>query len=792
MARLAMSRRSRLWLLATAGLLLVGGAASLSAVHGSSVWIAGAVATVGALGSVLAGSVQAAVGAGGRKADTSSDRVPLRQLPPVVPDFTGRGDELDQLKALLQGGRRPASGDAGVTVVITGQGGVGKTALAIQVANELSKRFPIGQLYVSLRGHDAAGCSDPALVLADLARDLAVDPAAIPEGLEERARLVRDRLAGQRALLLLDDARDEAQVRPLLPGGGSCAVIITSRSRLAGLAVTARVGLDVLTTDQAVDLLRKLAGPRRISAEPEQAICIVEACGHLPLAVRVAGARLSARPAWPLQQMADRLTAARRPLDELSVGDLDVRASLQLSYRDQPREIQRAFRLLGLVQAQEFAAWMLAAAVDEPLHEAVSTMEQLVEAQLVQPLGPDPVGQLRYQFHDLVREFAQEKLGLGNDTDQGAALERILGACLWFTDHAEPLIEPGGFSHIPASAPRWPGRPDTQLLAPLRKDPFAWYKAERAVLVAAVGQAHDSQHWDATWELADNLCSYLDPNSLWDDWADAHQLALPAARNAGNRYGEAVVRRNLGVLYRMRGLPQDARAHFASALETFDDLDDDAQQADTLGNLADLLNDLGDHHAAADLLQRSLGHFRRAHIERGEAWAYQLLADTRLFLDQPDKAHMMLDSAEPLFRKIGDIRGLAWALRSRGDAHRRQASTDLAAASYEQAVTLLTQSNDRRGTALVMASRAALYQNHDARRAITEYQQALFLSREIGDMRQQARVLLAIGDVYSHGKRKGMARGHYQQSKSIFTSINDHRGIAQTEQRIRHLDGTHG
>src|SRR5574341_685052 len=259
---------------------------------------------------------------------------PAFLLPPDIPDFTGRDQVVARLGAVLVGDRDGAAGSTVMVVVsvVTGKAGVGKSALAVHVAHQLRPRFPDGQLYVDLRGLEPRAL-DPALVLGWFLRALGVDRDLVPEDVDQRAGLYRSLLADRRVLVVLDNAADAAQVRLLLPAGAGNAVLVTSRERLAGLAMSDAIDLEVLAPEQAMELLGRIAGADRIAAEPEAARAIAALCGGLPLALRVAGVRLAAKPHWRLGRLANRLGDPHRRLHELAVGDLAVRASLALSYQ---------------------------------------------------------------------------------------------------------------------------------------------------------------------------------------------------------------------------------------------------------------------------------------------------------------------------------------------------------------------------------------------------------------------------------------------------------------------------
>ena len=368
-------------------------------------------------------------------------RISPSQLPPDIEDFTGRDLALHRLSSRLQG---LGPGRTGVLITaVAGKAGVGKSTLAVHAAHRVRSLFPDGQLHVNLRGAEAQAV-DPADVLSQFLRAFGVQGHAMPEDVDERAGLFRSLMADRRALVLLDNAADEAQVRPLLPAGARNAVIITSRVRLAGLSPGEMIDLDVLPPQHANELLGKIIGTDRVAREPEAVATIAAMCGNLPLALRIVGARLAGKPHWRLQRLTDRLGAEHLRLDELAAGDLDVRASVALSYRCLGVVERRAFRLLSLLQGTDFAPWMLSTLLDIPAAEADEIAERLADAQLLDAIGEDASGQIRYRFHDLLRLFARERLAI-EDTlgTQRAALERTLpGNVATAHDSVHPLGRP--------------------------------------------------------------------------------------------------------------------------------------------------------------------------------------------------------------------------------------------------------------------------------------------------------------------------------------------------------------
>ncbi len=353
---------------------------------------------------ILAGDPELLRPAGAASPAVASRRYarPPAMLPPAVPDFTGRDPELGQVLRILSNGdqagrhRFPA---------VSGMAGSGKTALAVHAAHVLRQEFPDGQLYADLGG-TTAHPADPADVLGWFLRALKVDESAVPAGVARRSQLFRSRLVGHRILLLLDNAVCDRQVRPLLPGGSDCRVIVTSRVRLAGLEGAELIDLDPLEPENGLALLRKVVGTDRVAADPIAARRVVDLCGRLPLGLRIVSARLAAKPHWTLARLVERLEDERARLNELRVGALDIQESLRASYQRVGQQARLALRRLSHLSVPEFPAWTVAAVLRVPLAVGEEVAESLVDARLLD-VRSDHVGRPRYCFHSLVRLFAR-------------------------------------------------------------------------------------------------------------------------------------------------------------------------------------------------------------------------------------------------------------------------------------------------------------------------------------------------------------------------------------------------
>lgn len=524
----------------------------------------------------------------------------LPKIPPVIPaqlpaditDFTARTSQLAAIQHLAAAADRSAP----ILVAITGQAGVGKTTLAVHAAHRLRAHYPDGQLFVDLRG-TAAHPLAPAHVLARFLRSLGVDRTAIPNDIDERAAVYRSRLADRQLLILLDNAACEAQLRPLLPGTPGCAVLVTSRMRLAGLNGTRRVDLDVFTPDQALELLARVAGPQRVAAQPGAAREIVRLCGSLPLAVRVAAARLGAREHWSLSRLEAELADEQHRLDALRLGDLDVRASLALSYQRLDALPRRTFRLLGLLEIRDFDPWVAAALLNVSQAKAEELVDTLVDRHLLEMTGPDASGRVRYRLPGLLRAYSREALTAQEpEADRLAALDRALGGWLALAEEAGRAMASSTFA---ATLPRgicW--RPEESVVRSVARDPSGWLRAEWAALRGAIEQAYSVGSDQLGWALGVRLARIFLVRGYYDDWRGVCALTLAGARRALTSGREGLAVRGPGELARLAHRLDEALDGFEQTLTACGAANEHPARALSTGRLGALTPDPGHQDSA--------------------------------------------------------------------------------------------------------------------------------------------------------------------------------------------------
>jgi tetratricopeptide (TPR) repeat protein len=699
------------------------------------------------------------------------------ELPGDIADFTGRAEAVDQVRTLVTNTTNGQS-HAVVISAMTGMAGIGKTALAVHVAHLALDRFPDGQFYVNLRGAEAQPL-DPRAVLGDFLGQFGM--LELPDELDSRARAYRSRMAGRRILVVLDNAADEDQVRPLLPGSPSCAVLITSRSRLVNLVGARLVELDVLPVDEAVGLLRQLVGSNRVAVELEPAREIVRRCGCLPIAIRIAGAALVARPQLALARFAEQLRA-ERPLDVLSAaGSDDVRTSFSLSYRNLAAAEQRLFRLLGLLRSPDFPAWVGEVALGIPTERGSrAVIDRLVEAQLLEDDRgqEDAAGQHRYRFHDLLREFAREQV---DGDDHHAALDRVLTRYAVISEAASGLLQPVDQHH-----------PSTVDEPSFCNGAMAWYTAEHESLVTAVEQAGAVEFSGLACRLALSLEAFFERGAHWDSWQHTGELALDAARAAGDQDSESRVLRSLGYLARERGNPRQALELLEDSLRGFRELSDQFGQSRALCNMIRTYRDLGRFRDAQDCyrsalpIARSCGsRWLEANIQRDMGMAHRDQGEA-------DEAVACLEAAFPLFRETGDEWLATYTVRDIGMVQQRQGRQSESALRFEEALAGFERLGDRRGVARALNSLGNSYreQGHWPEAADC-FERALDVFRQIGDRRWEAYTLRSLGEL--HGEQAAVVRGrrrkqtqwrtaeeHLHASREILADLGDRLWEART------------
>jgi len=621
-----------------------------------------------------------------------------RQLPPDVRGFTGRRAELDALDELAaapvttgNGARRRALPIG----IIAGVAGVGKTGLALHWSHRAMHRFPDGQLYADLRGYDAhRDPLPPGAALEQFLRALGVPGEQIPGGLDERAALFRSVLHGRQVLLVLDNARTPEQVRPLLPGSGSCLVLISSRDRLDDLV--AREGarlyaLDVLTPGEAGDLLSLMAGDRRI--DPATAGRIAALCDRLPLAVRIAAARLAIHPHDAPADLADRLADEQRRLPELSQAHRGVRASFALSYRELPAPAAALFRLLGLLDAADVAAWTAAALLGASGQEAGDLLDQLVRAGLLEVAGRDCAGQVRYRLHDLMRLYARERSLADDGHEAGrAAIGRFLGAALRLAEQGDRCLgNPFVFPLYGGSARR---ESDETVVRRVLADPVAWFAAEHTVLAGAVAQAARLGMPGYAWELTSALGQFLSTHRYTDAWQDCATRAAAAARAARDARGEAAALLQYADWLGDVGRYGDAIRGIRRALTLAARHEDTEAQAVAETLLAVMLVLHGQVTRAERAARRALTLLGRSAPPAARGRALIALGFIHLYQDRPGDAAVCFTRVLRIQQAAGSVRGQAEARYRLGTARLRQGRHAAAARLLTQAMYAARQSGD--------------------------------------------------------------------------------------------------
>ncbi len=661
-------------------------------------------------------------------ADRATDPLVVpAQLLADVTDFTGRTDSLGRLDSLLTGdpAHRPAA------VVIAGTAGVGKTALAVHWAHRISDRFPDGQLHVNLRGFEPSGTAmAPTEALRVVLDGLAVPPQRIPVSLDGQASLYRSLLAGRRMLILLDNARDAEQVRPLLPGTPGCLAVVTSRNELSGLVAAEGahlLTLDVLTTAEARQLLARRVGAARVAAEPAAVDEIITRCAGLPLALAIVAARAAARPAFALGTLAADLRGAGNELDALDGGDpvTDVRAVFSWSYRTLGTGAGRLFRLLGLHPGPDIATAAAASLAGIPSTQVRRHLAELTRAHLATEHVPG-----RFSLHDLLRVYAAE-LAHAHDSDdrRRAALQRMLDHYVHTADVAGHLMNLHGERLTPAGIR--PGVAPEPIAD--HEHAMAWFDAEHAVLLAVFGKAADAGFDRQVVELAWALSRFVNRRGYWHELATTQHAALKASQRLDDRSLQARVHRVIGLANARLARYDDALAHLRQALRFAAEVGERTAQAHTHMTFAQVFARQGDHRQALGHARQAYSGFLATDHRYGQANALNAIGWYQALLGDYRQALAMCTRALALSEALGDHHGVAGAWDSIGYAHHHLDDHRRAVACYQRAVELFRQLGDRYFEADTLIHLGDAHQaTGDCDQARQAWQRALSLFHELG------------------------------------------------------------
>ncbi|WP_143264434.1 tetratricopeptide repeat protein, partial [Amycolatopsis kentuckyensis] len=585
--------------------------------------------------------------------------------------------------------------------------------------------------------------ADPAEVLGRFLRALGVPDTSIPPAVEDRATRFRSELAGRKVLVVLDDAAHEQQVRLLLPGAPGCAVLVTSRNKLSALEGARRRDLQVLPDAEALRLLDVVVGDGRVGGEPAAAAEIVRLCGRLPLAVRIAGARLAARRHWPLAKLAARLRTERSVLAELAIGDLEVRGSLALSYQSLAEAERTALRRLGFLAVPSFAPWLLAPLLDCPVPEADDVLERLMDSRLVDVVSGD-----RYVLHDLTRAFGRER-ALADEplADLKAAVARVGEVYLTVVQRASTLLP----NAVRLPTPPLPAgcRLNQPLLDELLAEPDRWFDWEQNGLVAVVELAGELDLSRLAAGLAAALTSSsFALNNQFTLWWRTHQAALAAAQRTGDRGAEAQLLCGLGWLRYEQDRLDEAADYYRQALNAWISDGDLQRQTTTRLELSRVYREQGELQAAAALLADAIPVLELMNDPDALARAYHAAGLTHTELGDLDAALDICEKAMNCYAEAGQEHGVALVLRSTSLVHRAAGRLDQAAAPGERALEIFASVGDRLMTAYATQSLAKIRIRQglgaSERRRLSE---SLEICHDMQDCFGQALILRTLGEL---------------------------------------------
>jgi tetratricopeptide (TPR) repeat protein/transcriptional regulator with XRE-family HTH domain len=720
----------------------------------------------------LAGSARAdfeAAAAGQRPAGRAA-----HTLPRDAAAFTGRAAELAEVAAAAA----EAEDGALSVCVIGGMAGIGKTALAVHAAHRHAPRFPGGRLFVPLHGHTAGlRPADPADVLADLLATAGVPASQVPAGLDGRVAAWRNHLAGRHVLLILDDAVSSSQVRPLLPGTPGCLVLVTSRSRLTALEDARPITLDPLAAADSAVLITRLAGRPGLDPGDPAVAGIAAMSGHLPLAAGILARQLYHHPAWDPASLAAELSAARDRLDLMRAEDQEVAAAFRLSYADLTDRQQRLFTLLGLHPGTDIDARAAAALAGTPAAAARGDLRGLQDHHLI----TEPAAG-RYRFHDLLREHARSLAEDVPAPEREAALGRLLDYYQGAAARAGALLARRARLVLPSAAPA-DACPEDCAQA------LAWARDARASLLACLDHVTRAGQQARVVALSSGLAELLRIDGPWAEAAGRHRAAIAAARDIGDRLGEASALTDLGTVQRLAGDHPGAARTLDQSLRLCRDLGSRLGEAGALHELGIVGRMTGDYPAATQALARALRLCRDLGNRLGEAGALHELGIVQRLADDLRLAARTLSESLRIFRELGSRLGEANALHELGTVLTLTGDYPAAATANEQALRIHRDLGNRLGEANALQGLGLVRRTTgDHLAAGRVHAQALRIYRDIASRHGEANALRGLGAVLRATGRYPAAARSYEQALRIYRDIGDRDGevVALNEQGLLH------
>jgi DNA-binding SARP family transcriptional activator len=747
-----------------------------------------------------------------RKADASREST----LPAAIPEFVGRSAEL----TALTGQARPRGG----AIVISGMPGVGKTSLAVKVAHELTDDFPDAQIYLDLRAHDPERPPlAPAAALSALLLAVGVEPKRIPRALSDRARLWRDEMTGRRVLVVLDDASDREQVRPLLPASPDCQVVITSRCGLDGLDGVQRRRLPVLPLDEAATLFTRVAG-EVLDLPAAQVIEVVRLCGRLPLPIRFAATRLRDRRTRSLEELIEQLREIGTGIEDGQPAELIT--GFGLSYRDLTERQRSVFRKLGISPVAEFTAANVAALVDTPPAAAGHVLSELTHHSLLVEVAPG-----RFRCHDLILRYARGR-SIREDTEQDRrrAIGRTLDHYLTRAEHADRLLQPHRHRELL-----------TRLDASKRSQIFGttdeadeWFAAEWRNLSALVHYCADHEWNRHAIDLADLVARFFDVAGHWEEIKAIHRRALKIGLDLGLPSAVAQARLNLAIIqWRMgdseraykeallardgfRRIPDPAKeaaaldrlglilwtlsdyraalAFFGEAYDVYHEIGDRDGEADCLGHAGMSMLRTGRYREAIETFESALGIYRSLRDLRGEAVVLNNIGDAKLLLGYYREATGFYRASQQIYDSIGGRRNIAILLINFGDVARYRGDTRTALSLYRQAAAEFAATGDRFNEANVLNNIGlALSADDRFSESLGHHRRALAIAEEIGNTYEKTRAMLGSADAEAGSGRYSLAQDVYETARSLARDIGDPNlealALCGLGEAARHLEG---